>query len=46
MNKVSDNILKRVYLLFGAVALFAVLTLGRVAQIQFFQADKWINAVE
>lgn len=46
MNKVSDNILKRVYLLFGAVALFAVVTLGRVAQIQFVQADKWIEAVE
>lgn len=46
MTKVSDNILRRVYLLFGAIALFAILILARVVQIKFVQADKWIAAVE
>lgn len=45
MNKVSDNILKRVYLLMGAFALLGVVTLARVAQIQFFQKDRWTDAV-
>lgn len=46
MNKVSDKILKRVYLLFGMVALFAVVILAKVVQIQFVQKDRWLAAVE
>lgn len=46
MSKVADHILKRVYLLFGGIALFAILILARVVQIQFVQGDKWIAAVE
>jgi cell division protein FtsI (penicillin-binding protein 3) len=46
MNQVSDKILKRVYLLFGGIALFALIIIARVVQIQFIQADKWIEAVE
>ena len=45
-NKVSDKILKRVYLLFGAVSLFSLVILFRVVQIQFFQAEKWTAMVE
>ncbi|MFM2375014.1 MAG: hypothetical protein RLZZ165_111 [Bacteroidota bacterium] len=46
MSNVSDNILRRVYLLFGGISLFGIVTVGRVVQIQFFQAEKWIAAVE
>lgn len=46
MSKVSDKILKRVYLLFGMVAVFAVVILAKVVQIQFVQKDRWLDAVE
>ncbi|MEM0999358.1 MAG: penicillin-binding transpeptidase domain-containing protein [Bacteroidota bacterium] len=46
MSKVSDKILKRVYLLFGAVALFSVVILFRVVQIQYVQKDKWVSLIE
>ncbi len=46
MSQVSDNILKRVYFLFGCIALLGIVTLGRVVQIQFIQKDRWIEAVE
>lgn len=46
MSTVSDNILRRVYLLFGAIALLGIVTLARVVQIQFLQKDRWIAAVE
>ncbi|HHG83290.1 MAG TPA: cell division protein, partial [Bacteroidetes bacterium] len=46
MGKVSDKILKRVFLLFGGVTLFSVVILFRVIQIQYLQKDKWVDAVE
>lgn len=45
MSKVSDKILKRVYLLFGVVALFSVLILVRVVNIQYVNGAKWREAV-
>lgn len=45
MTKVSDNILRRVYLLFAGIALLGVVTLARVVQIQFLQKDRWTEAV-
>ena len=46
MSKVSDKILKRVYLLFGVVALFSVLILIRVVNIQYINGAKWKEAVQ
>lgn len=46
MSKVSDKILKRVYLLFGAVALFSILILVRVVNIQYINGAKWREAVQ
>lgn len=46
MSQVSDNILRRVYFLFGGIALLGIVTLARVVQIQFIQKDRWIEAVE
>lgn len=46
MSKVSDRILKRVYLLFGAVALFSILILARVINIQYINGAKWRDAVQ
>lgn len=46
MSKVSDKILKRVYLLFGVVALFSVLILIRVVNIQYVNGAKWREAVQ
>jgi cell division protein FtsI (penicillin-binding protein 3) len=46
MSQVSDKILRRVYLLFGGIALLGIVTLARVVQIQFFQKERWTTAVE
>lgn len=40
-SKVSDTILKRVYLLFGAIVLFALLIIGQTLRIQWGQGDRW-----
>ena len=45
-NRVSDQILSRVYLLFGAVILFALAIFGRIIMIQFFQKDKWLELAD
>lgn len=45
-DKVSNKILKRVYLLFGMVVLFSFVILFRVVQIQYFQKEKWISIIE
>lgn len=46
MSKVSDNILKRVYILMGAIVLFAVLILVKVGYIMFVQGEKWRTEME
>lgn len=45
-TQVSEKILRRVYLLFGGVALFSFLIIYKVVKIQFFEKDKWTAAVE
>lgn len=45
MSQVSDRTLKRVYLLFGAVALFSALIVIRVVSIQFLHSKRWVEAV-
>lgn len=45
MDKVSDKILKRVYLLGGMIALFSILIVVRVVNIQYINGEKWRNAV-
>ncbi len=45
MEKVSDKILKRVYLLGGMIALFSILIVVRVINIQYINGEKWRNAV-
>lgn len=45
MDKVSDKILKRVYLLGGMIALFSILIIVRVINIQYVNGEKWRNAV-
>ncbi len=40
-STVSDQILKRVYLLFGAIVLFAVIIVVQTLRIQWGQGDKW-----
>jgi cell division protein FtsI (penicillin-binding protein 3) len=45
MSQVSNMTLKRVYLIFGAVALFSVLIIFRIVTIQFVQKQRWVDAV-
>jgi len=45
MEKVSVKILKRVYLLGGMIALFSVLIVVRLINIQYINGEKWRNAV-
>lgn len=45
-NKVSDKILKRVYLLFGMVALLSVLILVRLVNIQYINGPRWSEEVQ
>ncbi len=45
-QKVSEKILKRVYLLFGMVALLSVLILVRLINIQYINGPKWSEEVQ
>ncbi len=45
MEKVSDKILKRVYLLGAMIALFSILIIVRVISIQYVHGEKWRSAV-
>lgn len=41
MAKVSDNILKRIYLLFGGFFVFAMLVVLQVLRVQLGQGERW-----
>lgn len=45
MAKVSDKTLKRVYLIFGMMALFSALIVFRLISIQFINKQRWVDAV-
>jgi cell division protein FtsI (penicillin-binding protein 3) len=44
-NKVSDMTLKRVYILFAFLFVFSCCIVYRIVTIQFFQKDRWVEAV-
>lgn len=46
MSKVSNKILTRVYILFGAVTLFACAIFFRVVKISYFEKDRWLAEVQ
>lgn len=43
MAKVSDHILRRIYIMFAAVLLFSLLIVLQILKIQWIEGDRWIE---